>query len=225
MQAQEAIRPALEHLVVGVTQIMERVAPLRPVFEAAAAEPGVAEVWLNAERLRLEGYRAIIALLATKQPLAAGHTADSATDIMFVLLGPATFRAFINGRGWLLEQWKAWVTTTLEREGPVTEVKRRLGHRLVGSDGLSWLVHDDLLRFVDRCRGCNCRTWNAGCPAGGALVANVGSPVPGEVVSGQAPIGRPPTVEDVAAAVAYFVSDDAEYVTGQVLNVSGGWML
>ena len=39
------------------------------------------------------------------------------------------------------------------------------------------------------------------------------------------PIGRPPTVEDVAAAVSYFVSDDAEYVTGQVINVSGGWML
>jgi len=39
------------------------------------------------------------------------------------------------------------------------------------------------------------------------------------------PIGRPPTVEDVAAAVAFFVSDEAEYVTGQVVNVSGGWML
>jgi 3-oxoacyl-[acyl-carrier protein] reductase len=39
------------------------------------------------------------------------------------------------------------------------------------------------------------------------------------------PIGRPPTVEDVAAAVAFFVSDEAEYVTGQVINVSGGWML
>ncbi len=39
------------------------------------------------------------------------------------------------------------------------------------------------------------------------------------------PIGRPPTVEDVAASVAFFASDEAEYVTGQVLNVSGGWML
>ncbi len=39
------------------------------------------------------------------------------------------------------------------------------------------------------------------------------------------PIGRPPTIEDVAAAVAFFASEDAEYVTGQVLNVSGGWML
>jgi NAD(P)-dependent dehydrogenase (short-subunit alcohol dehydrogenase family) len=39
------------------------------------------------------------------------------------------------------------------------------------------------------------------------------------------PIGRPPTVEDVAAAVAFFASDEAEYITGQVVNVSGGWML
>ena len=39
------------------------------------------------------------------------------------------------------------------------------------------------------------------------------------------PIGRPPTVEDVANTVAFFASEEAEYVTGQVVNVSGGWML
>src|SRR5262249_3046665 len=30
------------------------------------------------------------------------------------------------------------------------------------------------------------------------------------------PIGRPPTVDDVAASVAFFASEEAEYVTGQV---------
>lgn len=39
------------------------------------------------------------------------------------------------------------------------------------------------------------------------------------------PIGRPPTVEDVAAAVKFFCSEEAGYITGQVLNVSGGWLL
>jgi len=39
------------------------------------------------------------------------------------------------------------------------------------------------------------------------------------------PIGRPPTAEDVAAAVMFFASEGADYVTGQVLNVSGGWLL
>ncbi len=39
---------------------------------------------------------------------------------------------------------------------------------------------------------------------------------------GQIPLGRPGTPEDVAAAVAYLVSDDAAYVTGECLHVSGG---
>jgi AcrR family transcriptional regulator len=116
MRAQQAIRPALQHLVGGVSQILQRVAPLRPVFEAAAAEPGVTEVWANAEQLRLDGYRAIVELLAGKQPLRPGHTLDSATDVLFVLLGPDTFRAFTHGRRWPLDQWKAWVITALEHD-------------------------------------------------------------------------------------------------------------
>jgi NAD(P)-dependent dehydrogenase (short-subunit alcohol dehydrogenase family) len=39
---------------------------------------------------------------------------------------------------------------------------------------------------------------------------------------GQIPLGRPGTPDDVAAAVAYLVSDDAAYVTGECLHVSGG---
>jgi 3-oxoacyl-[acyl-carrier protein] reductase len=39
------------------------------------------------------------------------------------------------------------------------------------------------------------------------------------------PAGRPPSAEDVSAAVKFFASEAADYITGQVLNVSGGWML
>jgi NAD(P)-dependent dehydrogenase (short-subunit alcohol dehydrogenase family) len=39
------------------------------------------------------------------------------------------------------------------------------------------------------------------------------------------PAGRPPSAEDVSAAVKFFASEPADYITGQVLNVSGGWML
>jgi NAD(P)-dependent dehydrogenase (short-subunit alcohol dehydrogenase family) len=40
--------------------------------------------------------------------------------------------------------------------------------------------------------------------------------------SAQAPLGRLETVEDIAAGVAYLVSDEASHVTGCELNISGG---
>ena len=39
------------------------------------------------------------------------------------------------------------------------------------------------------------------------------------------PLGRLGTPEDIAAAVAYFASDAAGFVTGQVLTADGGFIL
>jgi 3-oxoacyl-[acyl-carrier protein] reductase len=39
------------------------------------------------------------------------------------------------------------------------------------------------------------------------------------------PVGRPATGRDVSEAVRFFASEEASFITGQVLNVSGGWML
>jgi 3-oxoacyl-[acyl-carrier protein] reductase len=41
----------------------------------------------------------------------------------------------------------------------------------------------------------------------------------------QVPMGRPGTSEDVAGAVAYLASDDAAYLTGQVIRVDGGMVM
>ena len=41
-------------------------------------------------------------------------------------------------------------------------------------------------------------------------------------LTGQIPLDRLGVADDVAAAVAYLASDEASYVTGHVLNVSGG---
>ncbi len=43
-----------------------------------------------------------------------------------------------------------------------------------------------------------------------------------EKLVGQVPLGRPGTPEDVAHAVAFLASDEAAYITGQVLFVDGG---
>jgi NAD(P)-dependent dehydrogenase (short-subunit alcohol dehydrogenase family) len=41
-------------------------------------------------------------------------------------------------------------------------------------------------------------------------------------VAREIPLGRLETAEDVAAAIAWLLSDDAAYVTGEAVNVSGG---
>jgi 3-oxoacyl-[acyl-carrier protein] reductase len=38
------------------------------------------------------------------------------------------------------------------------------------------------------------------------------------------PVGRPPTSQDVAEVVKFFATPEAGFVTGQVINVTGGWM-
>ena len=43
-----------------------------------------------------------------------------------------------------------------------------------------------------------------------------------DALTGQIPLGRLGTPEDVAAAVAFLASKEAAYVTGHVLSLSGG---
>ncbi len=47
----------------------------------------------------------------------------------------------------------------------------------------------------------------------------------GRITDARFPAGRPATAQDVAEAVKFFACEESAFVTGQVLNVSGGWML
>lgn len=51
--------------------------------------------------------------------------------------------------------------------------------------------------------------------------SDLGEKILGSMAS-QVPMGRMAEPEDIAGAVAFMVSDDASYITGQVLSVSGG---
>ena len=46
-----------------------------------------------------------------------------------------------------------------------------------------------------------------------------------DAVIARTPVRRAGTPEDIAAACAFLCSDDAGYITGQSLNVNGGWYL
>ncbi|RPI54126.1 MAG: 3-oxoacyl-[acyl-carrier-protein] reductase [Chloroflexi bacterium] len=72
-------------------------------------------------------------------------------------------------------------------------------------------------------RGITC---NAVAP--GYVPTDLTASLPGDLVQlaiDRAPLGRAGTVEDIAAAVAYLASDEASFVTGQVLAVDGGLLI
>jgi len=46
-----------------------------------------------------------------------------------------------------------------------------------------------------------------------------------DAVAARTPVRRAGTPDDIAAACAYLCSEEAGYVTGQALNVNGGWYL
>jgi NAD(P)-dependent dehydrogenase (short-subunit alcohol dehydrogenase family) len=55
--------------------------------------------------------------------------------------------------------------------------------------------------------------------------ADKGDLPPISAVTARAPLGRLGTAEDIAAACVFLCSDDAGYITGQTINVNGGWYL
>ena len=46
-----------------------------------------------------------------------------------------------------------------------------------------------------------------------------------DVIARMVPAGRLGTPDDIAAACAFLCSDEAGYITGQQINVNGGWYL
>jgi AcrR family transcriptional regulator len=107
-------RRALELFVTNVGILEERAAVLDRVARAAATtDPEVVDVLAHHERLREAAFRSYLETLAERDLLRTEVTLDEATDVLLTLAGSATFAEFTEGRGWSLERWTDWTTTTL----------------------------------------------------------------------------------------------------------------
>jgi AcrR family transcriptional regulator len=106
-------RQAVANVVQGVGTILARVAPMLPVFHTVAGD-AAGEIYRRGERLRWEGMRELtLDVLLPKQPVRRGLSPDQAVGLVFVLLGPESYRAFVLAAGWSPEQWTAWTINTL----------------------------------------------------------------------------------------------------------------
>ena len=108
-------RRAVRMNVAGVATILARMAPMIPVFHAVSQDAAGA-VFRQSEDLRREGMVELAASLSRRTHLAPGMTRRRAADLLFVLTGPESYRAFVLGCGWSRRQWVRWVGDTLSRE-------------------------------------------------------------------------------------------------------------
>jgi AcrR family transcriptional regulator len=113
--AEPNARRSLGMIIEGVVSIEARVAPMLPVFHAVSADPA-GEVYSRSQQLRREGFENIIAMLTKKAPLRRGMTRRRASDLLFVLAGPESYRSFVLESGWTTKQWVSWVSATVARD-------------------------------------------------------------------------------------------------------------
>lgn len=63
------------------------------------------------------------------------------------------------------------------------------------------------------------------CVAPGIIETDMISELPQEIIKEFVPLGRTGTAKEVASAINYLLSEDAGYITGQVISVNGGMYL
>jgi AcrR family transcriptional regulator len=108
-------RAAVAAFVRGNTAILARVAAVDEVARSVPHEPDAAEVVANSARLRREGYRDAVAILADRFGLRAGLDVDTATDLLLMFGSSATYLT-LRRYGWSEEAFVAWSTDTIAKQ-------------------------------------------------------------------------------------------------------------
>lgn len=120
-------RKRIALVVDSTAQIAPRMLPIIDAWRAAmSADPTAASTYRQRLLSRHGFLRRVIDVTAQRGELAAGLQPERATDIFFALTTPESYADFTQLLGWTSAEWRAWVSSSLEREllvGP----KRRGG--------------------------------------------------------------------------------------------------
>lgn len=115
--AAPSLDAALGILVDAVGAVLARTAPLDDYVKSASYDPEPARIRAYNERLRRDAWSRFVAHLSDKAPLRPGLTAQRATDILLMLMGPASYQTLVGDYAWTPQQWRDWcrhaITATL----------------------------------------------------------------------------------------------------------------
>jgi AcrR family transcriptional regulator len=96
--------------------MLERWAPIYEVLHgAAAADPEIAALWERNKAQRFAGQSQLLRVLAERDSLRQGLTAQTAADILFAIGSPEMYRLLVGDRGWSPERFERWYAESLTR--------------------------------------------------------------------------------------------------------------
>jgi AcrR family transcriptional regulator len=79
---------------------------------ASGADPKLSREWKRWQERHLAAVGAVAQSLAKGRALRKGLDVASATDILYTLGGPETFRQLVRERAWLPERYERWLAET-----------------------------------------------------------------------------------------------------------------
>jgi NAD(P)-dependent dehydrogenase (short-subunit alcohol dehydrogenase family) len=137
----------------------------------------------------------------------------------------ARFEAWTEGPFWALQ---AWLRDVLERgaRGGWVAITTTLGAQPFpggGADGAAAVALQTLVRIAAIEYGP--RGIRANAIAAGWRDRTLPTELDGDLALADTPTGRLVSESDVAAAVAWLLSDDASQVTGEILRLDGGYTI
>jgi AcrR family transcriptional regulator len=114
LEAEPDPRRQIALLAAIATDIGSRVAALYDVLAAAAAaDPELAGGYQRQQQARYADQRRLARALARRGALRAGLTEIHATDVMWTLASPQTYRSLVLDRGWSADDYRRWLAGAL----------------------------------------------------------------------------------------------------------------
>jgi len=114
MKSESDPRLQLALLAAIATRIGSRIAALYLVIAAAASsDPEIADMYQRQQQGRYRDQRVVARSLSRKGAVRTGLSEAHATDILWTLANPHTYRALVHERQWMTDEYERWLTQVL----------------------------------------------------------------------------------------------------------------